>query len=300
MTSSDPPESRTLTWHAHGRDLGRGLFDRGFFAPSGRHLRSNRRDVDAALGRGVRDRVGDRDRARDRSTSRNRIAADTLTAMPAANIHKPLRVAPIVRAMTTPPLAWSKLAQTGTWHAEWDAATGVPRQIWGSGIAAPGANADPAIAESVARRVLAEQIGLLAPGASASDFVMVSNSTDGDLRSIGFVQTARRRAGRRRPGELSVQARSAVRDGVAGAAVRRRESTEDAARHDRARVARDRRAATGARVAERAGVRARAGRDLAARRRRRRARLPARHADDDRRRRRRPLSRVHRSEPRRT
>jgi hypothetical protein len=119
-----------------------------------------------------------------------RIAADTLTAMPAANVAKPLRVAPTVRALTTPPLAWSKLAQTGMWRAEWDAATGVPRQIWGSGIAAPGANADPAIAEAVARQVLADQIGLLAPGASPSDFVLVSNASDGDIRSIGFQQYA--------------------------------------------------------------------------------------------------------------
>ena len=119
-----------------------------------------------------------------------RIAADTLTALPAANVGKPLRIAPTVRAMPTPPLAWSKLAQTGTWHAEWDAATGVPRQIWGSGVAAPGANADPAIAEAVARQVLADQIGLLAPGASPSDFVLVSNSSDGDIRSLGFAQYA--------------------------------------------------------------------------------------------------------------
>jgi hypothetical protein len=119
-----------------------------------------------------------------------RLSADTLTALPAAGVTKPLRVAPNIIATTTPPIAWAKLAQTGKWQASWDAATGVPHQIWGSGIAAPGANADPAIALAAAEQVLADHIGLLAPGASPADFVVASNTTDGDIRSIGFFQYA--------------------------------------------------------------------------------------------------------------
>src|SRR5580698_8700170 len=119
-----------------------------------------------------------------------RLAADTLTALPAAGVTKPLRAAPNIIATTAPPIAWAKLARTGTWQASWDAATGVPHQIWGSGIAAPGANADPAIALAAAQQVLVDQIGLLAPGASPSDFVVASNTTDGDIRSIGFYQYA--------------------------------------------------------------------------------------------------------------
>ena len=119
-----------------------------------------------------------------------RIAADTLTAMPAANLTKPLRSTVTMTVQTVPPLAWSKFAQTGSWQAGWDPATGVPRRIWGSGIPAPGAMTNPAIAEQVARQVLAANIALLAPGSAPSDFVLVSNSSDGDIRSVGFVQTA--------------------------------------------------------------------------------------------------------------
>ena len=118
-----------------------------------------------------------------------RVAADTLTAMPAANLGRPLRVAVTMQPQPVPPLAWSKFAQTGSWEAGWDPATGVPRRIWGSGIAAPGAMANPAIAEQVSRQVLADHIALLAPGAAPSDFVLVSNSSDGDIRSVGFIQT---------------------------------------------------------------------------------------------------------------
>src|SRR5262245_49441645 len=102
-----------------------------------------------------------------------RPAADTVTAMSGANTTKPLRTAATLRYGTAaPPMAWSKLAATGRWDAAWDAATGVPRRIWGSGIAAPGAMANPAIAEAVARQMLADHVALLAPGAAASDFVL--------------------------------------------------------------------------------------------------------------------------------
>ncbi len=120
-----------------------------------------------------------------------RIAADTLTALPAAGVTKPLRLAARQTFGKSPP-AWKRFvaAAGGSWQASWDAATGVPSRIWGSGIAAPGAIADPAVAERVARQVLADHIALLAPGAAASDFVLVSNVYDGDIRAVGFVQTA--------------------------------------------------------------------------------------------------------------
>lgn len=89
--------------------------------------------------------------------------------------------------------AWADFTDAhGSWQAVWDLDSGVPLRIWGEGIAAPGASADPVRAEAVARALLAERIGLLAPGAAASDFRLVSNvahGRDGALRTVGFVQT---------------------------------------------------------------------------------------------------------------
>jgi hypothetical protein len=102
---------------------------------------------------------------------------------------KPSKLRTVVRVeygRTTP--AWERFVQTGRWEATWDVATRVPSRIWGSGMPAPGAMSDPAKAAAFARAVLREHIALLAPGASADDFVLVSNHTDGDIRSVGFVQ----------------------------------------------------------------------------------------------------------------
>jgi uncharacterized protein (TIGR03382 family) len=117
-----------------------------------------------------------------------RIAADTLIAMPPAQIAKPLRVERHVRWSYPPTAAWQTLAATGTWQAAWDRATGVPSRIWGSGMPAPGSIASADVAAAFARAVLATHIALFAPGASPADFVLVSNTFDGDLRSVGFVQ----------------------------------------------------------------------------------------------------------------
>jgi hypothetical protein len=124
-----------------------------------------------------------------------RIAAEELTAMPAAGT-KPLRAQRMLRASPRPTAAWQRfsLVAGGTWRAAWDAATNVPSRIWGPGLPAPGAMASPAAAEQHARRLLADHLALLAPGAAASDFVLVSNHSDGDIRSVGFQQRA---AGRR-------------------------------------------------------------------------------------------------------
>jgi len=118
------------------------------------------------------------------------LAADTLTAMPGV-IARPLRT---YRTLATvqPTAAWKRFVAMagGSWESDWDAATGVPSRIYGSGIAAPGSIASAAVAEQVARQVLADHIALLAPGSQASDFVLVSNSYDGNIRSVGFLQYA--------------------------------------------------------------------------------------------------------------
>jgi uncharacterized protein (TIGR03382 family) len=121
-----------------------------------------------------------------------RIAADTLTAMPAAAITKPLRTQAWIDVRSQPPQTFHRFvaAAGGTWQATWDRATGVPSRIWGSGIAVPGSIASPDVAERAARQLLADHVALLAPGSSASDFELVSNSFDGNVRSVGFVQRA--------------------------------------------------------------------------------------------------------------
>lgn len=115
-------------------------------------------------------------------TSGPRVPADALTAMPAAGLPKPLRAERKLLYRT------ATLAGHREWHASWDAATGVPAQLWGEGIPAPGSIANAATAEQVARQVLADNLPLLAPGAALSDFVPVSNHFDGEMRSIGFAQ----------------------------------------------------------------------------------------------------------------
>src|SRR5258708_4199621 len=121
-----------------------------------------------------------------------RPAADTLTALPAANVKAPLRLQQQLATRTTPsPLFQRFVARAGgTWEVAWDRATGVPTRIWGSGIPFTGAIASPMIAEAAARAVLAEHVALLAPGALASGFDVVSNVYDGNVRAIGFVQRA--------------------------------------------------------------------------------------------------------------
>ncbi len=87
--------------------------------------------------------------------------------------------------------AWDVfLAGGGAWRAQWDRHTDVPLRIWGEGISVPGAMASPAIAERAARELLAQHVALLAPGARADDFELVSNLIHGDgtMRTVAFVQ----------------------------------------------------------------------------------------------------------------
>ncbi|MFT3697252.1 MAG: DUF4215 domain-containing protein [Kofleriaceae bacterium] len=103
---------------------------------------------------------------------------------------KPLRTHAELVRMETPPVAWMALASQGTWDATWDAALGVPRQIFGKGPITVGANADATIAEAAARALLADHLALLAPGSSTADWRLVSNQTDGDIRTVAFAQYA--------------------------------------------------------------------------------------------------------------
>ncbi|MDX2092316.1 MAG: hypothetical protein SFX73_30915 [Kofleriaceae bacterium] len=119
-----------------------------------------------------------------------RLAAQHLTAMPAAGTRKPLRAAPEVRYATVASPAWKAFtaAAGGRWRAAYDRATGVPNRIWGSGIFVFGSVGSATIAESFARQWLAAHIDLVAPGSTPSDFELVSNHSDGEIRSLGFVQ----------------------------------------------------------------------------------------------------------------
>ncbi len=121
-----------------------------------------------------------------------RPAAEQLTAMPGAKLGKALRTSVGIRYQPQSSAAWSafQARAQGRWSAAWDRATGVPSRIWGSGIAAPGVIASAQTAEQTARQLLADHLALLAPGASAADFVLASNHLANGVRSVGFVQRA--------------------------------------------------------------------------------------------------------------
>jgi hypothetical protein len=120
------------------------------------------------------------------------VPAETLTALPAASTAKPLRVHRQLQLGPRATPAWNRFAAVAgpKWRVAWDRATLVPSRLWGPGLRAPGSSASAAIAEQFARAVLADHLALLAPGARVEDFVLVANHTDGEIRSIGFVQHA--------------------------------------------------------------------------------------------------------------
>ena len=116
---------------------------------------------------------------------------------------RPLEVAAgeparLVRMTQTRPTAagaaaWKAFTTAhGSWQGLWDASTGVPARIWGEGIAAPGANTDPAAAEAAAWRILDAQLGLLAPGTKRAHWQLaadVVHGKTGDLRTVSFTQS---------------------------------------------------------------------------------------------------------------
>lgn len=83
-------------------------------------------------------------------------------------------------------------AKLAGWTAMYDRDTDAPVRMWGPSHPAPGTVASAAAAEAWAREFLASHVSVLAPGAAAADFTLVSNQLNpsGDLRSVGFVQTA--------------------------------------------------------------------------------------------------------------
>jgi len=123
-------------------------------------------------------------------TQLTRPAADELTVLPAARAFKPLRKQRQFHFDARPTAAWLRFTNIAgaSWRAAWDNATGVPSRMWGPGIAAPGAVASPAIAERLSRQLLADHLGLLAPGSRVEDFKLVSNTSAGGIRAVGFVQ----------------------------------------------------------------------------------------------------------------
>jgi MYXO-CTERM domain-containing protein len=90
--------------------------------------------------------------------------------------------------------AWRRWrdAMGASW-ASWDHRTDVPRRILLEGVAAPGVIASAKAAERFARDVLADHLDLLAPGATAADFALVTNEVSDGIRTVGWQQ---RHAGR--------------------------------------------------------------------------------------------------------
>lgn len=85
--------------------------------------------------------------------------------------------------------------------AVWDPATGVPSRIWGSGIPVADSVGSAKRAAAFAESFIERHVDLLAPGAGAGDFALVSNDLDAGMRTVGLIQ---RHAGMRvHGGQLS-------------------------------------------------------------------------------------------------
>lgn len=87
--------------------------------------------------------------------------------------------------------AWSHFVSDAGepgWRALWDRATRVPVRIFGPGIDAPGTVAEATTAASFSREFLARHLDLLAPGAAAADFSLVTNDLSDGVRTVGFLQ----------------------------------------------------------------------------------------------------------------
>ena len=86
--------------------------------------------------------------------------------------------------------AWRALRHElgGSWVASWDEATHVPLRIWGTGVEAPGSVSSGKVAALIATEMLTRHVALLAPGASATDFTLVSNELHAGQRVVAFVQ----------------------------------------------------------------------------------------------------------------
>jgi len=100
--------------------------------------------------------------------------------------------APRLRRDVTWTAPQGALAALPGWRVMWDRDTDVPLRLWGPSLAAPNTSKDASAAELVARQLLGNYIAVLAPGATASDFVLVANHTSpsGEVRTVGFAQRA--------------------------------------------------------------------------------------------------------------
>src|SRR5688572_26687938 len=94
--------------------------------------------------------VSPRDRARARPAFELASGAPVRLERDARGDRMPARLARPWRAL--------RADTGGTWLAQWDTATGVPSRIYGSGLIAPGAVVDAAIARDHAERFLARHI----------------------------------------------------------------------------------------------------------------------------------------------
>ena len=135
------------------------------------------------------------------------VMPNTPAAGPAAGVLE-VKVGDAVRAMivgtgATPSArasAWSKFQQLagGTWVGLWDEVTGAPMAVHGSGIPAPG-SVTTTPRPSVSRAPSSPSTSRCSrPGRALSDIHLVDNITDGEMRTLGFVQTHRGIEGLRR------------------------------------------------------------------------------------------------------
>ncbi len=93
---------------------------------------------------------------------------------------------------TAPAALAPRLGSLATWSQIWDRDTDVPLRMWGPSIPVFASTANADVAESAARQFLAEHLEVLAPGAAAGDFTLISNQLDGThtIRTVGFQQYA--------------------------------------------------------------------------------------------------------------
>lgn len=105
-----------------------------------------------------------------------------------------VRVQPTINHHRVPRVAlkaWTNLLLEvgGTWMASWDNATAVPSRAWGKGVHVAGSVKNASVAAAYTNSFLKRHIELLAPGATASDFLMVTNHLDNHgMRTIGYFQ----------------------------------------------------------------------------------------------------------------
>src|SRR5258705_7613601 len=111
-------------------------------------------------------------------------AFETADTIRAARDHRmPVRVAP-----ASVSAAVQRAKDAGLGHLLWDRDTETATQLWGAGVAAPGANTSEAAAETAARAFLTAHLDLLAPGTTSRDFVLAANVGRDDIRAVGFYQ----------------------------------------------------------------------------------------------------------------